>query len=43
MLTVQFLKSLSTTVGFKKLNLEGDTEGVEGTLLALVFLGMVLE
>ena len=23
--------------------LEGDTEGVEGTLLALVFLGMVLE
>ena len=43
MFTVQFLKSLSTMVGLKKLNLEEDIEGVEGTLLALVFLGMVLE
>ena len=43
MLTVKFLKSLTRTLVPKQLNPRGDTEGVEGTLLALVFLGMVLE
>ena len=42
-LLFSFSKASRQWLFLKSWTLEGDTEGVEGTLLALVFLGMVLE
>ena len=42
-LLLSFSKALWQQSFLNSWTLEGDTEGVEGTLLALVFLGMVLE